>query len=38
MLEVLDDQRTRHEVVARIDELGSRVPLDPGRVAEELFA
>jgi hypothetical protein len=38
VLETLDDQRTRRQLAARIDEPGSRVPLDPGRVADELFS
>ena len=38
VLEVLDDQRTRSELVDRIDELGSRVPFDPDRIAEGLFS
>ncbi len=38
VLEILEDQRTRHELAVRIDELGSRIPLDPDRVADELFS
>jgi hypothetical protein len=38
ILDVLDDQRTRQELAGRIDELDSRVPIDPDRIAEELFS
>lgn len=37
LLDVLEDQRTREELSGRIDEMDSRVPLDPDRIAEELF-
>ena len=38
LLDVLEDQRTRLELADRIDELDSRVPIDPERIDEELFS
>lgn len=38
ILDVLDDQQTRLELADRIEEFHSRVPIDPDRVAEELFS
>ncbi|MGQ0744230.1 MAG: hypothetical protein ACT4OS_07850 [Acidimicrobiales bacterium] len=38
VLDALDDQRTRLELSDRIDELDSRVAIDPERIAEELFS
>jgi hypothetical protein len=38
LLDVLEDQRTRLELADRIDELDARVPIDPERIAEELFS
>ena len=36
-LDVLDDRRTREELAERIDELETRVAIDPDRLDEELF-
>lgn len=38
ILDVLEDQRTRLELADRIEELNERVPIDPDRIAEELFS
>lgn len=38
ILDVLEDQRTRLELADRIEELNARVPIDPDRIAEELFS
>ncbi len=38
LLDVLEDQRTRLELADRVDGLESRVPIDPERIAEELFS
>ncbi len=38
LLDVLEDQRTRADLADRIDEVDSRVPIDPERIAEELFS
>lgn len=38
ILDVLGDQRTRLELTDRIEELDTRVPIDPDRIAEELFS
>jgi hypothetical protein len=38
VLDLLEDQRTRLELADRIDELDSRVRIDPERIAEELFS
>jgi hypothetical protein len=37
LLDVMDDQRTRLELVGRIDELASRVRIDPDRIENQLF-
>ncbi len=38
ILDVLEDQGTRLELADRIQELDTRVPIDPDRIAEELFS
>jgi hypothetical protein len=38
VLDLLEDQRTRLELADPIDELDSRVRIDPERIAEELFS
>jgi hypothetical protein len=38
VLDLLEDQRTQVELADRIDELDTRVSLDPQRIAEELFS
>lgn len=38
VLDVLEDQRTRLELADRVEELDARVPIDPERIAEELFS
>jgi len=38
ILDALEDQRTRLELTDRIDELDKRAPIDPDRIAEELFS
>lgn len=38
VIDFLEDRRVRRELAPRIDELDSRRPIDPDRVADELFA
>lgn len=38
VLDEIEDRRTRVEIADRLEELGSRRPIDPDRVADELFS